>query len=177
MARIISASFNDSTDAQRAVDYLRSNGVSENAISIISRRGDDYAARGEVAEHTDDEAKDSGAGALTGLAVGAGAGALLGLGAIAIPGIGPFIAAGALAETLGVVGGTAAAGAVVGGASGALAGALTGYGVSKDEADYHAGEVERGSTYVGVDLDRTNVPRETIEEALRRHNGRFYTAR
>ena len=179
MANIISAVFNDRSDAERAVDWLRNNGVPESAISIVGRQGDDYRATGDVgADYDEDEATDdaahAGKGALTGAGVGAGVGALFGLAAAMIPGVGPFITAGALASALGPAAGGAVAGAVVGGTSGGLAGALSSWGVSEAESRHYAGEVERGGTYVGVDADRTTVSRDTIVDAFRRFNGRFH---
>src|SRR5688500_11324673 len=116
MANIVSAVFDARTDAERAVRWLRSNGVSDSAMSIVARQGDDYRASGDMADDDDaaDEGADAGKGALTGAGVGAGVGALFGLAAAAIPGVGPFITAGWLATTLGAAGGAAAAGAVVG---------------------------------------------------------------
>jgi hypothetical protein len=175
MANIVSAVFDDPMDAQRAVDYLRDSGVSENAISVVSRRGDDYDTVGAVDDDDDvaDDAADAGKGAMTGLGVGAGVGALFGIAAAAIPGIGPFITAGALANAIGATAGGAVAGAVVGGTSGALAGALSHWGLNEAESRYYAGEVERGGTFVGVDLSQTSLDAGTVRDAFRRFNGRF----
>ncbi|HTE17047.1 MAG TPA: YsnF/AvaK domain-containing protein, partial [Armatimonadota bacterium] len=121
-------------------------------------------------------AGEAGGGLASGLGVGAGVGALFGLAALLIPGGGPLIAAGPLAAALGVGAGTVAAGAIVGGAAGGLAGALSHWGLSEAEAHHYAGEVERGGTYVGVDLDRSNVGREGVLSAFRSHNGRIQDA-
>jgi hypothetical protein len=67
------------------------------------------------------------------------------LAALAIPGVGPFITAGALATALGTTGGALAAGAIVGGTSGAIAGGLSKAGYSKDEAEFYGPAVERWS--------------------------------
>ena len=77
--------------------------------------------------------------------MGGGTGLLAALGVIAIPGIGPLVAAGVLATTL--VG--AAGGSVVGG----LIGALTDYGVSEDDAHVYSEAVRRGSSLVTVRTD------------------------
>jgi len=61
----------------------------------------------------------------------------------------------------------------VGGTSGALAGALSRWGISEEESSYYAGEINRGNTYVGVDLGQTTIGRETATEILRRHGGRM----
>ncbi len=81
-------------------------------------------------------------GATIGLVTGTGAGLLASLGLIAIPGIGPLVAAGVLATTLA----TAAAGTITGG----LLGALVDYGVSPEHADVYAENVRRGGTLVSV---------------------------
>jgi len=173
---VISAVFNDAQDAQRAVNWLRENGAADNAISVVSRQGENYNAQGDLSDDYDeaaDDAADAGKGALTGLGVGAATGALFGLAAAAIPGVGPFITAGALAHVLGAAGGGAAAGAIVGGTSGALAGAFSHWGLNEAESKYYAGEVERGGTWVGVDLRQTALDRNTVIDAFRRFNGRF----
>lgn len=173
---VISAVFDDPRNAQSAVNWLRENGANDNAISVVSRQGDDVNARGDLVDDYDeaaDDAADAGKGALTGLGVGAAAGALFGLAAAAIPGVGPFITAGALAHVLGAAGGGAAAGAIVGGTSGALAGAFSHWGLNEAESKYYAGEIERGGTWVGVDLRQTALDRNTVMEAFRRFNGRF----
>jgi len=178
MSDIVSAVFSNNQDAQDAVDWLRSNGVSNDAVSILARNANNDAVdTGNIidddADEAADDAADAGKGALTGVGVGAAVGALFGLAAAAIPGVGPFITAGALASALGPAAGGAAAGAIVGGTSGGLAGALSHWGLNEAESKYYAGEVERGGTYVAVDLDRTSVNRSTILDAFRRFNGRF----
>jgi hypothetical protein len=178
MANIVSAVFDDRNDAERAVDWLRDNGVAETAVSIVGRHEGAYTDTGYRDETDDDDtAEEVGKGTLTGVGVGAGVGAIFGLAAAAIPGIGPFITAGALANVLGAAGGAAVAGATVGAASGGLAGALASWGVSENESRYYAGEVERGGTYVGVDLDRTTISRDTVMDAFRRYGGRFQETR
>jgi len=174
---MISAVFDNTQDAQAAIDWLRDNGVPSDAISVVARNGERNREVGDLGPEADDEARedaaDAGKGALTGLGVGAGVGALFGLAAAAIPGVGPFIAAGALAHVLGVTAGAAVSGAVVGGTSGALAGALSHYGLNEAESNYYAGEIERGGTFVSVDLSRSTVGRETVLDAFRRYHGRF----
>lgn len=173
----VSAIFDEVNDAQAAVEWLRSQGVPDEAISVVTPRAEElyqpYGDTGVHPEHADPEGetRDTASDTLAGAGIGAGAGALFGLAAAAIPGVGPFIAAGALGATLS----GAAAGAVVGGVSGTVAGALTGWGVNKQEAEHYAGEVERGNTYVGVDLDRTTLTADTVRDAFRQYQGRFYS--
>lgn len=170
---IVSAVFDNESKARDAVDDLRSIGVSESALSVISRRGDEHFDA-DVDEHDDtgEHAAHAGEGALAGAGIGAATGAIFGLAAAAIPGIGPFITAGALATALGTTAGAAASGAIVGGTSGALAGAMSRWGMSEEESNYYAGEVERGSVYVGVDLGQTTISQDTAMDILRRHGGR-----
>jgi hypothetical protein len=180
MADIVSAVFDNSQDAQRAVDWLRDTGVPTTAISVVAQNTTtgttttDSMAYDDL-DDMDDEAEETGKRALTGLGVGAGVGALFGLAAAAIPGIGPFITAGALANVLGATGGMAVSGAIVGGTSGALASAFSRWGVTETESRYYAGEVERGGTWVGVDTMQSTVDRATIMDGLRRFGGRFAT--
>jgi hypothetical protein len=94
---------------------------------------------------------DVAAGVLTGGAVGGLAGVLLGLGALAIPGLGPVIAAGPLVAGL--------AGAGVGAAVGGLVGALVNWGVPQEEAELYAESVRRGGILVGLKTDEANADR------------------
>jgi hypothetical protein len=168
----VSAIFESYEAAERAVEWLRTNGVSNDSIAVIARHAEDAAAvRGDRGVDRD-PGSDAARGAGTGLAAGAGVGALFGLAAAFIPGIGPFITAGALAQFLGVTGGAMAAGAIVGGSSGAIAGALSKWGLDQADAEYYGGEVERGGTFVAADLDGTPVSRVAAEDAFRSLGGR-----
>ncbi|MFL5257101.1 MAG: general stress protein [Rhodopila sp.] len=102
----------------------------------------------------------TGAGAVLGTAVGGGLGLLAGIGALAIPGVGPVVAAGWLIATL--------TGAGIGAAGGGLLGALTGAGLSRDEAHVYAEGVRGGGSLVTVRTDDASAAR--IEEIMARHN-------
>lgn len=169
---VATAIFETRVQAETAIDGLRAHGISESAISVISKKDEaferDHADHGgDRHEHTDTKA--SGAG--KGVAVGAGAGAIAGLAALAIPGVGPFIAAGAVAETLGAVGSAVATSAAVGGAIGGLTGALMKYGVDEEDARYYDEHLQRGGYWVGVDLDETRADRNDVENILYRSGG------
>jgi len=101
----------------------------------------------------DDSDAGSGAkrGAVLGGVLGGGAGLLAGIGALAIPGVGPVVAAGWLVATLAGVG--------VGAASGGLIGSLTGAGVSREEATVYSEGVKRGSSLVTVRVDEADAAR------------------
>jgi uncharacterized protein (TIGR02271 family) len=172
MARVASAVFDDRRDAERAVSMLRSRGVPDDAISVISRHEEGAGNARDTTRDAGQGAADAGKGLGTGLGVGAGVGALFGLAAALIPGIGPLIAAGPLAAALGATGGAVVSGAIVGGTSGANAGALSHWGLNETEARHYAGEIERGGTYVGVDLDRANMDRDEVLGIFRSCGGR-----
>jgi hypothetical protein len=109
----------------------------------------------------DDRAEGAGKGAGIGAGVGGTAGLLAGLGLLAIPGLGPVVAAGWLAAT--------AVGAAAGAATGGIVGALTEAGVSEDEAHSYAEGVRRGGTLVSArvaDSDRARLDGLLNESAV-----------
>ena len=157
MARTVSRLYDTYGDAQRAVSGLEDAGFSASEIGMVSRYRDDKTLA--------DTASGAATGATAGAVVGGGAGLLAALGVIAIPGIGPLVAAGVLATTL--VG--AAGGSVVGG----LIGALTDYGVSEEDAHLYSEAVRRGSTLVTVRTDDARAAKaEAILDANRPVNTR-----
>jgi hypothetical protein len=126
--------------ARAAVDAVQSAGVPASDVSIVANK---YVS----AEHADvtdvsDTAKGAGTGAGIGGALGGGAGLLAGLGLLAIPGLGPVVAAGWLAST--------AVGVAAGAATGGIVGALVEAGVSRDDAAVYSESVRRGGTMVTV---------------------------
>ena len=123
MTQTITGMFDRYDDARRAVQDLEAAGVPHRDISIVGH--DKHGAHGDAA---DAAADDAGKGAGIGAAVGGVGGLLAGLGLLAIPGIGPVVAAGWLAATAA----GAAGGALVGAAAGGLVGALTEAGVPED---------------------------------------------
>ena len=103
----------------------------------------------------DDRAEGAGKGAGIGAAIGGAAGLLTGLGLLAIPGVGPVVAAGWLVAT--------AAGAAAGGLAGGIVGALTQAGVSEEDAHVYAEGVRRGGTLVTARVDDASVSQlETV---------------
>ena len=129
MTRTITRSYDTYESAAAVVENLEAAGISSSDISVVGN---------------DERAKDSNAaeGAGIGAGVGGAVGLLAGIGLLAIPGVGPVVAAGWLAST--------AAGAVAGAAAGGLVGSLTSAGVDEDEAHYYAETVRRGGTVVAV---------------------------
>src|SRR4029450_12785987 len=87
--------------------------------------------------------------AVKGALAGAGIGALLGVAALAIPGVGPLAAAGAIASS--AIPGAAAIGAGGGGVAGGLTGFLKDHGVSDDDAAYYESRINEGGIFVSAD--------------------------
>lgn len=149
--KIITGLFDSYDDAKRAVHDLEAAGIPHSDISIVANNADERYV-GE-AGHSGKAATGAGAGATLGTVVGGGAGLLAGLGMLAIPGVGPVVAAGWLIST--VAG--AAAGAAVGGAAGGIIGGLTSAGVSKEHAHIYAEGIRRGGTLVTVRVDEGRI--------------------
>jgi uncharacterized membrane protein len=152
MATIVSGVFPNPSMAAIAVERLRELGVTSSDISMIAREVERVAAEPVGVETTSATA----AGVATGGVFGGLAGLLVGLGTLAIPGIGPVIAAGPLLGALG--------GAAIGAATGGLVGALVDLGVPEEYATTYATEIERGQVLVTV---RTDVATPTqVREVL-----------
>jgi hypothetical protein len=146
MTVTITRLYSDYPSASRAVNALEAAGVPAKDISVVASNADNwYSTRTDkmaTSPQTDSAATGAGTGAGVGTAVGGAAGLLAGLGLIAIPGVGPVVAAGWLVAT--------AVGAVAGAATGGLIGGLTGAGVSEDDAQVYAEGVRRGGSLVTV---------------------------
>jgi uncharacterized protein (TIGR02271 family) len=148
--------FHERDDARDAIEALKDDGFAADSISVLSP---DKQTTESMAEETGTHAGSGAAtGAVTGGVLGGLGGWLVGIGALAIPGVGPFIAAGAFATALG--------GAAIGAGVGAIAGALVGMGVPKEEADYYEGEVKSGRTLVTV---RSDGRYDDAQRILREH--------
>jgi hypothetical protein len=155
MTVTISRLYDNYTDAQKAVQGLESAGVPHSDISIVANNSDNWYSSGKKIDRdhdgVDDRAEGAGQGAGIGAGVGGAAGLLAGLGLLAIPGLGPVVAAGWLAAT--------AVGAAAGAATGGIVGALTEAGVSKEDAPLYAEGVRRGGTLVSARVPDSDRPR------------------
>jgi hypothetical protein len=150
--------------ATHVVNELEAAGIPHSELSLVAnadahgRYASDQGSRtlGTMGDGThpadpaapDDTNAESGAkrGAVAGGVVGAAVGLLTGIGAIAIPGVGPVVAAGWLISTLAGAG----AGAAVGAGGGGLLGSLTSAGVPEEEAHVYTEGVRRGGSLVTV---------------------------
>src|SRR5436190_1891213 len=137
--------YTDRVDVENAVDALRVAGFRNTDISVLFPQNagtKDFATE----KHTKTpEGATTGAG--TGAVVGGTLGWLTGIGALAIPGLGPFIAAGPIMAAL--------AGAGVGGAVGGITGALIGMGIPEYEAKRYQGRVTKGGILLSVHSDNS----------------------
>jgi len=166
--RIASAVFDSQDEAQRALSELQSAGINQGAISIIGRNGEQSSADGDSLGSGDDEGANKDAAVKGAIAGGVG-GALLGVAALAIPGVGPLAAAGAIASS--AVPGAAGIGAGLGLFAGGLTGALTKHGVSDEDASYYEDRIHSGGTFLSVDAESAGVTVETAREILYRNGG------
>lgn len=132
--------YSDRADLEKAVDALKDLGFTNNDISVVFP--DREKTRDFAVEHSTKAPEGALTGGGTGLVIGGVLGWLAGIGAIMIPGVGPFIAAGPIVAAI--------AGAGVGSAIGGIAGALIGLGVPELEAKRFEAEVKRGSLLVSV---------------------------
>src|SRR3954466_2774121 len=135
--------YRDRVSVENAVDALRAADFRNTDISVLFPENEgtkDFAHE----KHTKaPEGTATGAG--TGAVIGGGLGWLAGIGALAIPGLGPFIAAGPIMAALAGVG--------VGGAIGGIAGALVGMGIPEYEAKRYEGRVKEGGILLSVHCD------------------------
>lgn len=164
MSEVI-ALFSTRTEAERATDELLARGYDPERVGYLDRYRDesgqvitdeelldrDVYDEGDV---VDEATKGAAGGAVGGAAVGAGAGLLASAGLLVVPGLGPFLAAGTLAATLGTAMVGAAGGGVLGGAAGAIFGAAD----DNDHVHHQTSEiyregVTRGRALVSVDTD------------------------
>src|SRR4051794_14513184 len=143
MAKAVFCTVKSSNQATQVVDQLKSGGFTSNDISVLMP---DKSGTKEFAVNNETKAPEGAAtGAGTGALLGGGLGWLAGIGALAIPGLGPFIAAGPIVAAL--------AGAGVGGAVGGLTGALVGLGIPEYEAKRYEGRVKQGGILLSVHCD------------------------
>src|SRR6476620_2596381 len=132
--KTVSRVYDSYGQAREAVRAIEAAGVPSSEVSLIANKH-------VSAAHADvNEVSDTAKGAGIGGAIGGGAGLLAGLGLLAIPGLGPVVAAGWLASTAAV----AAAGAAAGG----IVGALVDSGTDKEHAEVYSESVRRGGTLV-----------------------------
>jgi|LSQX01.3.fsa_nt_gb hypothetical protein len=148
--------FGESRSASEAIEELLQRGFRRDDISTVGRR-----AEGSAAPVADTGASGTVTGIAAGSVLGAFTGLLLGIGSLAIPGLGPLLAAGPLVTTL--------TGTAIGAAAGGLLGALIDLGVPAEPAASYQAMARGGHVLVTV---RTEDPSsaDLAAEIMRRHN-------
>ena len=143
--------------AEAAVDHLIAKGFTNSSISVLLP--DDESTRAFAHEMSTKAPEGTATGVTTGGVVGGTLGLLAGIGALAIPGVGPLIAAGPIMAALAGVG--------VGGTVGGIVGALVGLGIPEYEAKRYEGAVKGGGTLLSVHCDtseQVDVAKTALKE-------------
>ena len=144
--------------ATQIIDELKAAGFAADNISVLFPDKD--STRNFAHEKNTKAPEGAAAGAGTGAAVGGTLGWLAGIGLLAIPGVGPFIAAGPIMAALG--------GAAIGGTVGGLTGALVGLGIPELEAKRYEGRIKDGNLLISAhseDSEETSRAKEIFERA------------
>lgn len=151
MSQTLVALYDTFPEAQTAVQNLINAGIPQDNISLVANKtGSGYNDDQIDGIHQSSPAADAaGRDATKGTVIGGIGGLLVGMGFLAIPGVGPLLAAGPILAAL--------TGAGVGAATGGIIGALTHAGVPKDNADYYAEGIRRGGALVTVLVDDNAV--------------------
>lgn len=134
------------TIASEIVTRLKSSGFADNDISVLFP--DKSSTRDFAHEKNTKAPEGATVGATTGGVVGGALGLLAGIGLLAIPGVGPFIAAGPIMASLG--------GIAVGAAVGGIAGALIGMGIPELEAKRYEGKVKDGNILISAHSENSD---------------------
>jgi hypothetical protein len=145
--------YRDQAKLENAVDTLRAEGFRNTDISVLFPENEgtkDFAHE----KHTK-APEGTATGATSGAVIGGGLGWLVGIGALAIPGLGPFIAAGPIVSLL--------AGAGAGGVVGGITGALVGMGIPEYEAKRYEGRIKEGGILLSVHSDDSNWTKKAKE--------------
>ncbi|HEY5755301.1 MAG TPA: hypothetical protein VIU34_05730 [Steroidobacter sp.] len=149
---------NTPEQAESIVTRLQSLGIQSSDVSVLFP---DKAGTRDFAHEKNTKAPEGATtGGLAGMGVGGALGLLAGIGALAIPGVGPLIAAGPIMAAL--------SGAAVGGATGGLIGALVGLGIPELEAKQYEGKVRAGNILISVHTangDERARAKQALEES------------
>jgi hypothetical protein len=157
MAQAVFGLAKNESHAISIVEQLKAAGFSANDISVLFP--DKTGTKDFAHEHHTKAPEGAAAGAGTGGLLGGALGWLVGIGALAIPGLGPFIAAGPIMAAL--------SGAAAGAALGGIAGALIGLGIPEYEAKRYEGKIKEGHVLISVHTD-DRTERSRAKEILER---------
>ena len=146
--------FDEQSQAEKAVNEIKRQGISDGEISIAAKKDSIAQERGD--NNYLDQDLTTGAG--IGGSLGGVAGLMTGVGALAIPGIGPLLAAGPIAAGL------------TGAAAGGLAGGLVDMGIPEDRGDYYENQVKEGAILAMVESDQDKI--DPIASLMREQGAR-----
>src|SRR5687768_8730158 len=153
MSKSVFCLSDNESQAERMVQELKAAGFSNNDISVLFP---DKTGTKDFAHEQNTKAPEGAAtGGVTGGVLGGALGWLAGIGALAIPGVGPFIAAGPILAALG--------GAAVGGAVGGITGALVGMGIPEFEAKRYEGKIKSGNILISVHTESSEETKKAKE--------------
>lgn len=158
MAKAVFCIAKSEEQAVLIVNQLKAAGFSNNDVSVLLP---DRAGSRDFAHEQHTKAPEgAAAGAVAGGVAAGVLGWLVGIGSLAIPGVGPLIAAGPIMAALG--------GAAAGGAMGGLTGALVGFGIPEYEAKQYEGKLKSGNILISVhaeDSKERNAAKEIFERS------------
>jgi uncharacterized protein (TIGR02271 family) len=161
MTKTVVGVYGDAQRAERALQDLVDAGFARDDVSIVAQDREGKTGEATATRHEGSKAgTGAAAGAGIGAAIGGAGGLMAGLGLLAVPGLGPIIAAGPIVAAL--------SGAGVGAAAGGLAGGLIGLGIPKEEAGTYAEAVRRGGYLVVVSAPDADAGRAA--DILDRHD-------
>ena len=150
--------FDGQHDAEKALNELKDAGLTPDQVSVVAKDTRETQTMVEGSDMAGAETSGATAGAFLGGITGGIAGWLVGIGALAIPGIGPIVAAGAIATTLG--------GAAVGAVAGGLLGALVGAGIPEEDARTYETHVSEGRILItaqAATADQAQAARDAFD--------------
>jgi hypothetical protein len=150
---------NDRPKAEAILEDLRTAGFSSEDISVLLP--DKEGTRDFAHEKHTKAPEGAATGAVTGGAMGGALGWLAGIGALAIPGVGPFVAAGPILAAL--------SGAAIGATTGGIAGSLIGMGIPELEAKQYETKIKGGNVLMSVHAEDSKE-RDRAKEIFKRHN-------
>jgi uncharacterized membrane protein len=162
MSHTVAGVFDEPRHAEMALNELKDAGFSPDQVSVVAKDTRETQSMVDRSDMAGAETSGATAGAFLGGITGGIAGWLVGIGALAIPGIGPIVAAGALATTLG--------GAAVGAVAGGLLGALVGAGIPEDDARTYETHVSEGRILITAQA-ATGQQAQEARDAFDRHGG------
>ncbi|MET3135593.1 hypothetical protein AAKU55_005905 [Oxalobacteraceae bacterium GrIS 1.11] len=148
----------DHAHAEHIVDNLKSAHFANTEISVLFP--DKGGTRDFAHEQNTKMPEGAATGGIAGMGTGAVLGWLVGIGSLAIPGVGPFIAAGPIMAAL--------SGAAIGGAAGGLIGGLVGMGIPEYEAKLYDGKIRGGNVLISVhaeNSDQVRIVKKIFEDA------------